>query len=86
MQVFKGLRHGVEVVAVKVLTGHQDEAGRLRFIKEINLLKQARHPHVVMYLGCCMQVGMLCPTHFPPIPLPPVPATPGCNTVKHGPS
>lgn len=49
--VFKGLRHGVDQVAIKVLKGQQDERMQQAFIKEIDLLRRARHPNIVQYLG-----------------------------------
>ena len=48
-------------MAVKVLTGVQNEDAHAKFIKEISLLRRARHPHIVQYLGACIQVRDLCP-------------------------
>lgn len=49
--VFKGWRNGVDPVAVKVLKGEQDARLTDAFIKEIDILRRARHPHVVQYVG-----------------------------------
>ena len=58
MKVFKGLRYGIDPVAVKVLKGkHSDERSRQAFIHEIKLLRSARHPHIVQYLGACVLGG-----------------------------
>ena len=57
MQVYKAMRQGAETVAVKVMKGQQTDQAHAMFIKEINLLRQARHPHIVQYLGACRQVG-----------------------------
>ncbi|KAK9786895.1 hypothetical protein WJX73_008911 [Symbiochloris irregularis] len=53
--VFKGWRNGVDPVAVKVLKGEQDARLTDAFIKEIDILRRARHPHVVQYLGAVVQ-------------------------------
>ena len=48
LQVYKALRGGVEPVAIKVLKGHHDERLQARFVKEIQLLRTARHANVVL--------------------------------------
>jgi hypothetical protein len=46
-QVFKALRGGVQVVAVKVL--HDAEGGGLSFVREIAILKGCRHSNIVQF-------------------------------------
>ena len=46
--MFKALLKGVEEVALKVLKGQQDARTQKAFLKEIQLLKNARHPNVVL--------------------------------------
>ena len=46
-QVFRALRGGVQVVAVKVL--HDAEAGGLSFVREIAILKGCRHTNIVQF-------------------------------------
>ena len=47
-QVFKALLRGVDEVALKVLKGQQDARTQKTFLKEIQLLKNARHPNIVL--------------------------------------
>ena len=47
LQVFKALRGGVQVVAVKVL--HDAEVGGMNFVREIAILKGCRHTNIVQF-------------------------------------
>lgn len=47
LQVFKALRGGVQVVAVKVL--HDAEVGGMNFVREIAILKGCRHSNIVQF-------------------------------------
>ncbi len=47
VQVFKALRGGVQVVAVKVL--HDAEVGGVNFTREIAILKGCRHSNIVQF-------------------------------------
>ena len=47
LQVFKALRGGVQVVAVKVL--HDAEVGGVNFTREIAILKGCRHSNIVQF-------------------------------------
>ena len=46
-QVFKALRGGVQVVAVKLL--HDAEVGGMNFVREIAILKGCRHTNIVQF-------------------------------------
>ena len=50
MQVFKALRGGVQVVAVKIL--HDAEVGSFNFVREIAILKGCRHTNIVQFQVC----------------------------------
>lgn len=56
-QVYKGVMHDVQLVAVKQLKQH-DARNDIRFLREIAILKECRSPHVVQFLvsvGQCME-------------------------------
>ena len=55
MQVYLGLRDGVDQVAIKVLKGKQDSRMQTAFAREIEILSNARHPAILQYIGCCMR-------------------------------
>ena len=55
LQVYLGLRDGVDQVAIKVLKGKQDARMQAAFAKEIEILSNARHPSILQYIGCCMR-------------------------------
>lgn len=65
MQVYKAMRSGVTVVAVKVMG--ETQAGQMQankvmqqtelFEREILLLKSCRDRNIVQFLGACMQVS-----------------------------
>ena len=47
LQVFKALRGGVQIVAVKLL--HDAEVGGMNFVREIAILKGCRHSNIVQF-------------------------------------
>ena len=58
LQVFKALRGGVQVVAVKLL--HDAEVGGMNFVREIAILKGCRHTNIVQFQASA--------NFFPPVP------------------
>ena len=38
-------------MAIKALKGEQDARLQASFLKEIDILRRSRHPHIVQYLG-----------------------------------
>ncbi|KAK9788136.1 hypothetical protein WJX73_007093 [Symbiochloris irregularis] len=50
-KVYKGYLHEVDPVAIKALKGEQDARLQASFLKEIDILRRSRHPHIVQYLG-----------------------------------
>jgi Protein tyrosine and serine/threonine kinase len=65
VQVYKALRRGVKVVAVKYIehSGQPDMDG---FLKEVAIMKSCRDPHIVMFLGACTTVGVGVSVSVPP--------------------
>ena len=57
LQVFKALRGGVQVVAVKVL--HDAEVGGMNFVREIAILKGCRHTNIVQFQVSAQSVSAL---------------------------
>ena len=66
VQVYKAIRGGVTVVAVKVMgetAAEQRQADRVMqqqelFEREIHILKSCRDRNVVQFLGACLQVSL----------------------------
>lgn len=56
-QVFRGLRNGVQPVAIKITLGHacSEEKVRRQLFREISLLRQLRDNHIVQFYGACLQ-------------------------------
>eukprot|EP00884_Botryococcus_braunii_P003328 jgi/Botrbrau1/12997/Bobra.384_1s0021.1 len=52
--VYKGVLNGVDDVAVKQLR-ESDPAIRDRFRQEISILKEIHSPHIVQFMGACIQ-------------------------------
>ena len=46
-QVYKGYLHEVDPIAIKALKGEQDARLQASFLKEIDILRRSRHPHIV---------------------------------------
>ena len=57
MQVFKALQDGVTVVAVKRLHGYLDARQSQAFLREIATLRDLHSPHIVQFLGACLEPG-----------------------------
>ena len=63
-QVFKGLRNGVQPVAVKVLNDYSPQQ-LASFGREIQILRSLHDTNVVQFLGVCQQqVRMLACSGF----------------------
>ena len=57
-EVFKGLKDGVDEVAVKVI--HlQNQATVVQFKSEIDLISKLRHRHIVQFYGACVKLPCL---------------------------
>ncbi|KAK9788134.1 hypothetical protein WJX73_005010 [Symbiochloris irregularis] len=56
-KVYKGYLHDVDPVAIKALKGEQDKRLQAAFLKEIDILRRSRHPHIVQYLGAVTAGG-----------------------------
>eukprot|EP00850_Spirogloea_muscicola_P005715 SM000026S08964 [mRNA] locus=s26:747406:761441:- [translate_table: standard] len=61
--VFRGRLHHTDV-AIKVLKSTDAIEGRSEFQHEVELLGRIQHPHLVMLLGCCVEVTDDGPCHF----------------------
>ena len=57
MQVFKALLDGVTVVAVKRLHGYLNTRQSQAFLREIATLRDLHSPHIVQFLGACLELG-----------------------------
>lgn len=57
MQVYKALQDGVTVVAVKRLHGYLDPRQSKAFLGEIATLRNLHSPHIVQFLGACLEPG-----------------------------
>lgn len=55
LQVYKGLLHGIETVAIKVST-EQTTKQLLRFAREVEVLKSLYNGNVVRFLGANLQM------------------------------
>ena len=55
MQVFRALQDGVTVVAIKRLHNNLDARQRQAFLREIATLRNLHSPHIVQFLGACLQ-------------------------------
>lgn len=53
--MFKALQDGVTIVAVKRLHASLDARQRQAFLREIATLRNLRNPHIVQFLGACLQ-------------------------------
>ncbi|KAK9830808.1 hypothetical protein WJX74_008176 [Apatococcus lobatus] len=56
-QVYKALQDGVTAVAVKRLHNSLDARQRQLFLREIATLRDLHSPHIVQFLGACLQPG-----------------------------
>ncbi|KAK9821630.1 hypothetical protein WJX74_001672 [Apatococcus lobatus] len=54
-QVFRALQDGVTVVAIKRLHNNLDARQRQAFLREIATLRNLHSPHIVQFLGACLQ-------------------------------
>ena len=52
--VYAGVLHGVQDVAMKVVKSSSEEQQN-RFLREIVTLGACRSPHIVLFLGVCIQ-------------------------------
>lgn len=58
-EVFKALKDGVDEVAVKRIKLGTDSKLLGQFHKEVDLISQLRHRHIVQFYGACTQPGCL---------------------------
>ena len=57
LQVFKAMQDGITVVAVKRLRGNLDDRQSQAFLREIATLRDLHSPHIVQFLGACLEPG-----------------------------
>ena len=58
-EVFRGLKDGVDEVAVKVIRIQSSSAAAAQFKEEIDLISKLRHRHVLQFYGACIKPSCL---------------------------
>ena len=58
-EVFKGLKDGVDEVAVKVIRIKNTSAAVEQFKKEIDMISKLRHRHILQFYGACIKPDCL---------------------------